>query len=61
MSRWIIAAAAIITLAGLLVWQQRRTSIVQDCVASGGLWDGSTSKCMPGPGRPILQRDIRRS
>ena len=61
MNRWVIAAGILTVLAGLLIWQQRRTSIMQDCLNVGGTWDGSTSTCGPPPGRPILQRDIRRS
>ena len=59
--RWLIAAGVGLTLAGLVVWQQYRLRLVAACVAADGIWIGAASRCLPAPGSPILQRDLRRS
>ena len=60
-TRWLIAAATVVLLVVLLGWQQRRSNLIAGCVASGGAWNGRASQCIPIPGAPILQRDLRRS
>lgn len=59
--KWLIAAVTMGVLVLLMGWQQRRSRLVAGCVTSGGVWDGRTSHCVPLPGSPILQRDLRRS
>ena len=59
--RWSAALLAVAVLAGLLVWQRGRSRVIAECVAGGGAWNGPTSRCVPLPGPPLLQRDLRRS
>ena len=59
--RVVATAIVALTLAGLIAWQHARTSLVRDCFAGGGAWNGPASKCVPIPGAPILQRDLRRT
>ena len=61
MWRAIIAAAALLTLAVLLVWQYTRERALAQCEARGGAWDGRRSVCVPRPGPVIIQRDLHRS
>ena len=56
-----IEAVAVALLLVLFGWQQRRSRLVAACVTSGGIWDGRASHCIPLPGSPILQRDLRRT
>lgn len=56
----VVVAALIGAMLLLLVgWQVRREEMVKACLEGGGAWTGST--CGPGPGRPILLRDLRRT
>jgi hypothetical protein len=57
----IIAAVTLCLLAALLLWQHQRTVLVDDCMADGGRWDGTSGRCMPDPNRIQLQRDLYRS
>ncbi|HEX5599593.1 MAG TPA: hypothetical protein VFX46_03055 [Hyphomicrobiaceae bacterium] len=60
-ARWAIVIGVTALLVALLVWQQERQREVQRCIDSGGIWDGPTSRCVPDPARPILQRDLQRT
>jgi len=59
-ARWAIVIAVTALLVALLAWQQLRQREVQRCLDAGGMWDGPNSRCIPDPGRPILQRDLQR-
>ena len=61
MSRTRLALMAVILaiLAGLGFWQYRRVGEVRACLDAGMIWDGS--RCLKGPGAPILQRELQRS
>lgn len=59
--RLILAAGAIVVLAVLIGWQWSRERQMRDCEAAGGAWVGATSRCIPGPGRPILTRPLDRA
>lgn len=56
-----VAITSVAILVGLLQWQRHRNQLVNACVQSGGIWNGTASKCTPMPGGPLLQRDLRRS
>lgn len=57
----ILVAATVAAMLGVLVtWQWHRERLVNECQSSGGVWNGSTSRCDQ-PRRPILQRDLRRT
>lgn len=58
-TRWAIVISAIVILLALAGWHQMRQREVARCTASGGVWDGPNSRCVPAS--PILQRDIYRS
>ncbi|MFM9941276.1 MAG: hypothetical protein ACKVP7_17475 [Hyphomicrobiaceae bacterium] len=60
LQRWLLAAAALAIVAGLLVWQWRRERLIADCLRTGGAWDGPASRCMKAPPSPILRRGIER-
>lgn len=60
MRRWIAVAAVLAVVGGLFVWQWRRERLVDACLATGGVWDGPTSRCLPKPPSPILKRGIER-
>lgn len=59
MNRWIVAASLAVVVTALILWQQSRERTISACLSAGGSWSGST--CSNGTGRPILQRDLRRS
>lgn len=59
MKRWIAAASLLAIVAALFLWQHSRERTIAACLSSGGTWSGST--CSIDSGRPILQRDLRRS
>ena len=65
MVRWrfraVAAGVVVLALIALIAWQRHRSALVRDCVASGGAWHGPESKCVPLPGAPVLQRDLRRT
>jgi hypothetical protein len=58
MNRWIVAASLAVVVTALILWQQSRERMISACLSAGGSWSGST--CTD-TGRPILQRDLRRS
>ena len=60
-TRWTIAPAVAVVLAVLTLWHGQRMRLLEACSARGGLWNGTTSKCIPIPGPPVLQRDLRRT
>lgn len=59
--RWLIALGSALVLAALVLWQAVRQAEMDRCREAGGLWDGPATRCLPGAGRPIIQRDIQRS
>ncbi|HUS97162.1 MAG TPA: hypothetical protein VMX97_10515 [Hyphomicrobiaceae bacterium] len=59
--RMLIAAAAVLILTGLLIWQEQRFTLVAACTESGGMWDGSQSRCRTVPVRIILEKNLKRS
>lgn len=60
-ARWAIAGIVAAVLIGLLLWQRQRHALIENCSAAGGVWNGENSKCIPVPGAPVLQRDLRRT
>ncbi|MCL4766318.1 MAG: hypothetical protein KJZ80_08805 [Hyphomicrobiaceae bacterium] len=58
-TRWAIVIGSLAVLLALLAWQLVRQRQMASCLASGGVWDGPNSRCVPAS--PILQRDIYRS
>jgi hypothetical protein len=44
----------------LLIWQDARYRLVEDCHARGGQWDGPASRCRPIP-KIFLERDLKRT
>ncbi len=59
--RWAIAGVVAVVLLGLFFWQRQRHALIEACNGAGGLWNGASSKCMPLPGAPVLQRDLHRT
>ncbi len=53
-----IASAVLLVWIGLLTLDQQRAI---ECVGNGGRWETLTWRCVPDPGRIIIQREIRRS
>lgn len=60
-ARWIAATVAVLILAGLLIWQQQRLTLVDACHAAGGWWDGNRSRCRQVPPSIIIERNLKRS
>ena len=59
--RVIFAACAVTVVTGLFLWQHYRNGLMAQCARAGGAWNGRVSQCIPLPGAPLLQRDLRRS
>ncbi|MAI48347.1 MAG: hypothetical protein CMB79_21415 [Filomicrobium sp.] len=58
MNKLIAATLMMMLLAGLLAWQSHRWTMVSDCRASGGVWDGTSSKCRLVPARIFIEREL---
>jgi len=58
--RIILAITMVIVLAGLLMWQWSRDRLINECLASGGHWDGTSSVCRPLP-KIYLERGLKRT
>lgn len=52
------ASAVLLIWIGLLTLDNQRAI---DCALDGGRWETLSWRCIPDPGRLIIQRDIRRS
>lgn len=61
LGRWAIVIGTTLVLLALVAWQQIRRQEVARCLESGGMWDGPSSRCLPKPSAPILQRDLYRT
>jgi hypothetical protein len=59
--RLLIAATAALSVLLLLAWQIHREAQMRRCVASGGQWEGTNSRCVPPPSGITIQRDLYRS
>ena len=53
-----VGSACLLLWIGALTLDQHRAA---QCVAQGGRWETLQWRCVPDPGRIILQREIRRS
>lgn len=58
--RLTIVVLTVVILVGLLVWQEHRWQLVENCTKRGGLWDGARSQCRRTPIRIILEKNLKR-
>ncbi len=61
MARIVAAGIISVILLGLLLWQNHRWSMVQACHHTGGVWDGTASKCRLVPARIFIGRELNRT
>ena len=59
--RWVVAAALLVVLLGLLGWQKHRERLMDICLAQGRTWNGPLSRCEAPRIGPILRRSLERT
>ena len=60
MGKIVVASIVAALLAILLAWQSHRWEMVNNCHATGGVWDGASSKCRLVPARIFIGKDLKR-
>ena len=59
-NRIILSVLMTAIVIGLLFWQDARYRLVGECLARGGQWDGTTSRCRPVP-KIYIERGLKRT
>jgi hypothetical protein len=59
--RLTVVILTVVILVGLLIWQDQRWRLVEQCASRGGVWDGARSKCRRAPIRILIEKNLKRS